>query len=247
MDYSNYSKEQHEESIDDTSNDFCFWKERYFFEERDATRHLILAEELESLTFDFRFWIGQPEVVDGRVVVKSGLLESASSEVRFSKHSQVGLDEGSAEEDVYARPSWSARGNLTGHPCKEPGIEWFLDECTGVVQWGFAPNLWPQGCVQRLGSWGWQIQNPNVVLRSIDIVEPVSPSNMSSELSKWDDAKLDEIEKVCSKNLGKFGTHDHIWEDLLESLQNVPLKNAPSVNGFPVTADIPRSFIEHYE
>jgi hypothetical protein len=135
MDYSNYSKEQHEESIDDTSNDFCFWKERYFLEERDATRHLILAEELESLIFDFRFWIGQPEVVDGRVVVKSGLLESASSEVRFSKHSQVGLDEGSAEEDVYARPSWSARGNLTGHPCKEPGIEWFLDECTGVVQW----------------------------------------------------------------------------------------------------------------
>lgn len=66
----------------------------------------------------FRFWIGQPTVIDGKIVVKSGLLDSASSEVRFTRPAQVG----SEEEDISGL-LWSARGHLTGHPCKEPGIE----------------------------------------------------------------------------------------------------------------------------
>ncbi len=46
----------------------------------------------------------------------------------------------------------------------------FLDALTGKIQWGFVPNLWLQGTVQRLDNWGWQIHNPNVVLHSIDQV-----------------------------------------------------------------------------
>eukprot|EP00579_Thalassiosira_antarctica_P024936 CAMPEP_0202013300 /NCGR_PEP_ID=MMETSP0905-20130828/25756_1 /ASSEMBLY_ACC=CAM_ASM_000554 /TAXON_ID=420261 /ORGANISM="Thalassiosira antarctica, Strain CCMP982" /LENGTH=337 /DNA_ID=CAMNT_0048572799 /DNA_START=11 /DNA_END=1024 /DNA_ORIENTATION=- len=218
-----------------------FWKSRYFFEEQDATRNLILAEELETLVFDFRFWIGQPTVIDGRIVVKSGLLESASSEVRFSKPTQV--CERSEEEDI-SGAMWSARGCLTGHPCKEPGIEWFLDELSGIVQWGFVPNLWPQGSVQRVDNWGWQIQNPNVVLRSID---PSPSPAIISEVSEWDETKLDEIERECSKNHGKIVTRHHLWKDLLDTLENIPLRNTPSVDGFRVTAEIPRAFIEHYE
>lgn len=238
MDHSNSVNQKHKQRQEHLN----FWKSRYFFEERDATRRLILAEELVSLVFDFRFWIGQPFVFDGRVVVKSGLLESASSNVKFSRPSQY--EHGERLDEDISGPIWSARGHLTGHPCKESGIEWFLDELTGTVQWGFTPNLWPQGSVQRLDSWGWQIQNPNVVLRSID---PVAPQRTVSGISEWDETKLDEIESECSKNDGKVGTNDHLWKDLLESLQNVPLTNAPCVNGFPVTADIPRAFMEQYE
>mmetsp|Transcript_15389 Transcript_15389/g.19807 ORF Transcript_15389/g.19807 Transcript_15389/m.19807 type:complete len:233 (+) Transcript_15389:142-840(+) len=100
-----------------------FWRSRYFSEEQDATRNRILADELETLVFDFRFWIGQPTVIDGHIVVKSGLLESASTEVRFSRPIKVG--ENSREEDSLG-PMWSVRGLLEGHPCKEPGIECML-------------------------------------------------------------------------------------------------------------------------
>lgn len=37
-----------------------------------------------------------------------------------------------------------------------------------VLQWGYYPHLWPEGRVEALASWGWQISNPNVCLRAID-------------------------------------------------------------------------------
>mmetsp|Transcript_47589 Transcript_47589/g.101127 ORF Transcript_47589/g.101127 Transcript_47589/m.101127 type:complete len:343 (-) Transcript_47589:352-1380(-) len=231
-----------QQSRDKSESTTDFWKSRYFFEERDAARHLILAEELETLVFDFRFWIGQPTVADGRIVVKSGLLESASKEVRFSKPRQV--SEISEEQD-FSGPIWSARGNLIGHPCKEPGIEWFLDEELGIVQWGFVPNLWPQGHVQRLHNWGWQIQNPNVVLRSID---PTSLAKTLRVGADWDETNMDEIETECSRSGGKIDiANSSMWKDLLDTLENIPLRNTPSVNGFRVTADIPRAFVDQYE
>lgn len=119
----------------------------------------------------------------------------------------------------------------------------FLNESTGALQWGFLPNLWPQGNVQRLDNWGWQIQNPNVVLRSIDVPPTVIKKSNESE---WDETKLYEIESECSRNLGKVDVNRHLWRDLLETLENVPLRSAPYVNGYPVTADIPRLFIEQY-
>lgn len=36
-----------------------------------------------------------------------------------------------------------------------------------------------------------------------------------------------------------------LWKDLIDSLENVPMRNAPQVNGYPVTAELPRSFLEH--
>jgi len=38
---------------------------------------------------------------------------------------------------------------------------------------------------------------------------------------------------------------DRLWKDLIDSLENVPMRNAPQVNGYPVTAELPRSFLEH--
>ena len=36
-----------------------------------------------------------------------------------------------------------------------------------------------------------------------------------------------------------------LWKDLIDSLENVPMRNAPLVNDYPVTAELPRSFLEH--
>lgn len=243
MDYSNYLNDQQKHIRGEPKAADNFWKSRYFFEEQDATRKLILAEELELLVFDFRFWIGQPSVVGERIVVKSGLLQSASREVRFTRPEKRDTEE-QAEEEEMSVPTWSVRGRLTGHPCKENGIEWFLDESSGVLQWGFPPNLWPQGSIQRLDNWGWQLQNPNVCLRSIDPLPRTAP--IAPKMSDWDETKLDEIERECSKNHGLIGAGDHLWKDLIDSLENVPLA-APLVNGCQVTADIPRSFIGQYE
>lgn len=193
------------------------------------------------MVFDFRFWVGQPTVVDGRIIVRSGLLTSASRDVRFTLAKERSLED--RREVDNATPTWSARGNVTGHPCNDPGIEWFLDETSGKIQWGFLPNLWPQGSVRRLDNWGWQIENPNVVLRSID----PSPPLTTAESCDWDETKLDEIESDCSRNHGRLDPNKDLWKDLLDSLVNIPLRTAPSVNGFRVTAEIPRSFSQYYE
>ena len=47
-------------------------------------------------------------------------------------------------------------------------MEWILASDGTTVQWGFPPHLFPQARVVRLASWGWELQNPNVVLRAID-------------------------------------------------------------------------------
>lgn len=98
-----------------------YWRSRYLFEEQDARRGLLMARELSSMVFDFRFWVGRPTVVDGRIIVRSGLLTSASRDVRFALAKERSLED--RREVDNATPTWSARGNVTGHPCNDPGIE----------------------------------------------------------------------------------------------------------------------------
>ena len=38
---------------------------------------------------------------------------------------------------------------------------------------------------------------------------------------------------------------ESLWKDLIDSLENVPMRNAPEVNVFPVVAQLPRSFLNH--
>lgn len=111
----------------------------------------------------------------------------------------------------------------------------FLSEATGSMQWGFRPNLWPEGSIQRLNNWGWQIQNPNVVLRAID--PSPSPGIMGENEKEGESESDDEDEK----------DDNQLWQDLLTTLENVPLRNAPRVNEFPITVDLPRAFIEEYD
>ena len=115
----------------------------------------------------------------------------------------------------------------------------FLDEESGKIQWGFLPNLWPQGTVVRIAStWGWQIQNPNIVMRAIDEVPAATPS-IHSELIERDEEKSSGIEQECIKN---DTVGDSLFKDLIDSLENVPLRAAPLVNGVRVYADVPRSW-----
>ena len=91
-----------------------FWRERYFEEEQDATRRSIGLRELNSLVFDFRFWIGQPTVIGERIVVRSGLLQSASREVRFQ----------SDENDNWERnEDFLYRGTLSGLKLAMPWLQ----------------------------------------------------------------------------------------------------------------------------
>ena len=145
-----------EECQERRNTKITFWRQRYFEEEQDATRQSIGARELNSLTFDFRFWIGQPRVVDERIVVKSGLLQSASRDVRFCCKDDD--DDGHQVEEGSDDDWFSHRGFMTGHPCREPGIEWFMNE-SSIIQWGFQPNLWPKGEIRRTENWGWEIRN----------------------------------------------------------------------------------------
>ena len=71
----------------------------------------------------------------------------------------------------------------------------FLKENEGKIQWGLVPRLWPEGTVERLDNWGWQIHNMNVVMRSID--------NMSGD-----------ERPICTDH----GDNNVMWKDLLDSL-----------------------------
>ena len=151
------SLQQYHEEGERLETNGSFWRQRYLEEELDAKRQVIDTMELSSLTFDFRFWIGQPRVVDGRVVVRSGLLETASRDVRFHWKESNDEDEQLVQEE--GEEVWyTRRGEMSGHPCREPGIGWFMDE-SSVIQWGFLPNPWPKGEVRRTENWGWEIRN----------------------------------------------------------------------------------------
>jgi hypothetical protein len=126
MDYTECltKQQQHQLTKEDPKRAACnFWRQRYFSEEQDATRNLIQADELKLLVFDFRFWIGRPTVVDdGHIMVKSGLMESASTEVRFVRPSKFG-ERFQEEEEDFSGMTRSFRGHVTGHPCKEANME----------------------------------------------------------------------------------------------------------------------------
>ena len=193
------------------SLDNKYWMHKYQSQEVDSKRQCITSAELKALVFDFRFWIGHPTVIDGRIIVQSGLHESASNTIRFHARGE--------ETNQW----WSAQGVITGHPLRtDDEIEWFLDEASCVIQWGFVPNLWPAGKIQRLENWGWEICNCNVVMRAMDL---------ESHGKDGDDTNV-------------YNQDDHLWSDLWNSLENVPVRNN-AVNGFMVTAEVPRGYLDH--
>ena len=124
-DYNSLIEPGNEESL------INFWKSRYFHEERDARRRLITADELVSLVFDFRFWLGHQIInEDGDLITKSGLFESASRDLRFSvvpsdldEYDGEGVGASHSQIPLHTIPASSARGQIKGHPMYETGIE----------------------------------------------------------------------------------------------------------------------------
>jgi len=205
-----------------------FWRPKYMSEELDSKRNTIAPHELQKLMFDFRFWIGQPTVIDGRIVVQSGLLESVTKGLQF---------EYTRGEQHEHNEMWSAKGVVLGHPLGTKRIEWLLQERTGVIKWGIAPNFWPEACIRRLDSWGWEIRNRNVVMRALD----------PDFLMKYDKKNQFIVGRNGQSTQPLEERYDYnLWRDLLDEVQNVPLRNNPMVNGFLVMAEIPRSYLQHY-
>ena len=156
------------------------WRASYVAEERDAKRESIKPSELHTLRFDFRFWL-EPTELDG--CFETGLRTSLSNDVRllpgvvedWHGGPYQPLGERLRQYEPIA-PGCAASGWLAGHPNSNRGderpIAWFLDEDGRGVQWGYVPHLWLKGVVRRLPSWGWEICNPNVCLRALDMEGP---------------------------------------------------------------------------
>ncbi len=124
------------------------WRRRFVQAELDGTRGAITAEEVSSLMWDFRFWRG-PQPQQHGELFRSGVRTSSSTGLRFEPRSAT-----------------LRQGAVTGHPSGRGDLEWFLNEDGLSIQWGATPNLFPRARVFRLPSWGWELQNPNVVLRA---------------------------------------------------------------------------------
>jgi hypothetical protein len=170
-----------------------WWRDRYHWQERDGRRNHITADELASLTFDFRFWLSQ--FWGHGNLLASGLRWTASQNFQFSARHAFEVD-----PDL----SWPGveRGVLDGHPSGRNDLEWFLDQDGENIQWGKFPSLWPKGTVHRLPTWGWEIRNPNVCLRAMDSKEVKLPSGET----------IVEIVK----------DHEYLWSDYWVSLRRYP-------------------------
>jgi hypothetical protein len=161
---------EHEHEDEHERSKGSWWRDRHLWEEQDAKRDNITVEELHSLVFDFRFWMMGFLRPDS--AVRSGLRWTSSKDFRFGRrvlpsiraHHQPPPPTNNLH---YNWPS-SERGIICGHPSRESDLEWFLDRDGKGIQWGRLPDLWPKGQIVRLESWGWEIRNPNVVLRAMD-------------------------------------------------------------------------------
>lgn len=156
-----------------------WWWRRFRAEETDGVRKHVTVSELHRLVFDFRFWLGQ-QPAPGRThaglpFVPAGIRTTASREFCFNPRtpslSRPDESEGgdSVDECGATHRGRVASGNVSGHPSGYNGFVWYLRESdadSAAIEWGDPSNLFPCGRIQRLPSWGWEIQNPNVVLRA---------------------------------------------------------------------------------
>jgi len=180
------------------------WQARYREEEGRGRREGITPEELHALIFDFRFWLQFPPDAGG--YMETGLFESLSRRARLVPFE--GTDTPPWVVDATRQMMSEAHvacGRVLGHPNgDEPAMVWYLDADGRGVQWGYLGQLWPKGSVQRTPSWGWQICNRNVVLRSLDYDADLAPPEQSE---------------------------DDLWGDLLDSLMLVQARGNHLPNG----------------
>lgn len=51
-------------------------------------------------------------------------------------------------------------------------------------------------------------------------------------------------EDVSVQEEGSSDIDNGLWKDLIDSLDYIPMRNAPQINGYAVTAELPRSMFE---
>jgi hypothetical protein len=184
------------------AEDGRWWRDKYQWQERDAKRTSITAEELHSLTFDFRFWLSQ--FWGQGNLLASGLKWTASQDFQFASRPSF---------QVNPENSWPGlqRGVLKGHPSGREDLEWFLDQAGTSMKWGKLPLLWPKGTVHRLETWGWEIRNANVCLRAMDSIVAVGV-NENNEQQTGKTTTTFELVK----------NDESLWSDYLASLRRYP-------------------------
>lgn len=179
-----------------------WWRNAYTWQEGDARRTSIAAAELHSMTFDFRFWLSQ-YFGQGNLLA-SGLRWTASQEFQFASRQELtsSLTTTTTMHDTNnSNPTflWPGQesGILKGHPSGRDDLEWFLHLDGETMQWGKLPDLWPRGTVHRLETWGWEIRNPNVCLRAMDVQEVVNDQGETiQELVKSEDLWKDYFASI---------------------------------------------------
>jgi hypothetical protein len=220
-----------------TMVDGRWWRTKYQWQEQDAKRTSITAEELHSFTFDFRFWLSQ--FWGQGNLLASGLKWTASQEFRFASRNG-GDNEGDAQQQqqqqqvvVHPNPSeqqfsWPGleRGMLQGHPSGRDDLEWFLDQDGAGMQWGKLPMLWPKGTVHRLDTWGWEIRNPNVCLRAMDYYSAPSGVALAAGAAATEQERSTGADTTkstsTSTSLELVKNDESLWSDYLASLRRYP-------------------------
>ena len=158
-----------------------WWRDRYYWQESDGRRTHITAAELDTLLFDFRFWLSQ--FWGHGNLLASGLRWTASQNLKFSRRH----GEHANPEFSWPGVEW---GVLDGHPSGRDDLEWFLNQDGQNMQWGKLPSLFPKGNIHRLPTWGWEIRNPNVCLRALDSTEITSSNGETRVEVVKDDENL---------------------------------------------------------
>eukprot|EP00934_Nitzschia_sp_Nitz4_P003091 Nitzschia sp. Nitz4//scaffold77_size91520//9342//10367//NITZ4_004877-RA/size91520-processed-gene-0.22-mRNA-1//1//CDS//3329557952//3081//frame0 len=207
--------------------DGAWWRDRYMWQEKDAKRQYITPEELNVLTFDFRFWLSQHWGAGN--VLASGLRWATSQNFTFrappptlpaapsaaSTDAPSSMTPGTPVKGHSADPNflWPGRhhGPLYGHPSGRDDLQWFLDDDGIGLQWGLLPELFPKGYIRRLETWGWEVRNCNVVMRAQDW-------KFSLKRRKRQDGSQETVSSWTSSSERVMVEKEDLWADYIASM-----------------------------
>jgi hypothetical protein len=177
-----------------------WWRDRYWWQEEDAKRNAITADELRGLTWDMRFWLSPfAEVVS---VLDSGLRCTASQVVQFVDDTEA--------DPRFTHHCWAGMGILKGHPSGRTDLEWFLDEGGQGLQWGKLPRLFPKAIVVRLETWGWELRNSNVCLRAMEDPRGADDENLWQDY--WESLAMYRTSFVTHTGVAMLEVPPPFWE-----------------------------------
>jgi hypothetical protein len=151
-------------------NKHFFWFDRYDFEERDSLRRAITRDELCSRPFEQRRWFSHnPAGWYDELVTRVHV--SYADDVQPTGLNHPGLD-----------CQFTLSGDVLGYQ-NNPVKYSLFDGTNANIRVLSSVGSWHYLVVQRTPGWGWQLNNADFVMRSIDEVG----SSLSSAERLWKD------------------------------------------------------------